>query len=350
MRLLETLTGRWSPEEYPALADQIARWSRTRPLAGLRILDGAPLFRNTLVKYRALIAAGAELVLYVDDAIPYDRAIAASVTDALCVVGPEGITGSFDVVLDCGGRLAGVPARLGYVELTRSGACRYAESKGPVYLADDGRVKQIETALGTGDGFIRGMRCFGYGDFAGRSVVVFGCGKVGRGIICRLQEEGAAVTAVDVPGAVPPSGMAFIARDNRPALQAALAGAWCGVSVTGVRGALHGMFDPAPVIESGILLANMGVEDEFGPAIPDDRVLNRNAPLNFALEEPTLLRYIDPALALHNAGALALAGLAPGCNPPREEDEEHILKIVREKGCIGRELEQWERNCACTGL
>ncbi len=350
MKRLEALTGCWLPEEYPALADQIRRWSQSRPLAGLRVLDGSPLFRNTVVKYRALLAAGADLSLFFGDAIPYDPGIASRLLAAgVRAAAPADLERGFDAVLDCAGRLAHVPSRLGYVELTRSGACRYAKSAKPVYLADAGRVKQIETALGTGDGFIRGMRHFGHHSFAGRRVLVFGCGKVGRGVICRLREEGARVTAVDSAGACVPSGVEWIDRFDTAAIHAALAAAWCAVSVTGIRHALAELF-AAAALPPDLLLANMGVENEFGPAVPDDRVLNRNAPLNFALEEPTLLRYIDPALALHNAGLLALGQLPPGCSNPSREEEEIILNAVREKGCIGRELEQWERNCACDSL
>ena len=45
----------------------------------------------------------------------------------------------------------------------------------------------------------------------------------------------------------------------------------------------------------------MGVEDEYGETFPADRVLNGKRPLNFLLEEPTQLRYIDATFALHRA-------------------------------------------------
>lgn len=56
------------------------------------------------------------------------------------------------------------------------------------------------------------------------------------------------------------------------------------------------------------LIANMGVEDEFGPEVPAERVLNAKSPLNFVLEEPTHLKYIDPTMALDNYGALEVLG------------------------------------------
>ena len=45
----------------------------------------------------------------------------------------------------------------------------------------------------------------------------------------------------------------------------------------------------------------MGVEDEYGPNVPASRVLAEKKPLNFILEEPTHLKYIDASLALHAA-------------------------------------------------
>ena len=70
---------------------------------------------------------------------------------------------------------------------------------------------------------------------------------------------------------------------------------------------MSGLIDPAMPFSSGVLLANMGVEDEWGPEIPKNRLLNEGRPLNFILPDPTQMRYIDPPLALHNQGALELA-------------------------------------------
>ena len=58
-------------------------------------------------------------------------------------------------------------------------------------------------------------------------------------------------------------------------MEAALDGAWCVVTATGIRHALAGKFDAAKLAASETILANMGVEDEFGPEIPEERVLNR---------------------------------------------------------------------------
>ena len=81
-----------------------------------------------------------------------------------------------------------------------------------------------------------------------------------------------------------------------------------------------------------------------GPDIPEERVLNRKQPLNFVLEEPTLLKYIDPTMALDNFGALQLltCDLPAGLNLPTPEQEEEILRTVREAGEITAELDGLE--------
>ena len=57
---------------------------------------------------------------------------------------------AFDLILDCAGVFAEWIPTYGFVELTRSGVPRYAHSAKPVYIADSGRIKRIETMLGTG--------------------------------------------------------------------------------------------------------------------------------------------------------------------------------------------------------
>ena len=91
---------------------------------------------------------------------------------------------------------------------------------------------------------------------------------------------------------------------------------------------------------SGVLLANMGVEDEWGPEIPRERMLNRGRPLNFILPDPTRMCYIDPPLALHNQGAVELAaGRVPsGLFPPPPEMEEIFLSLIRSRGSVSAEM------------
>ena len=58
--LQERIDSLYKPEEYPACRDQAERWSRTKPLAGLTVLDATPVFDNTFTKYVALMRAGSK--------------------------------------------------------------------------------------------------------------------------------------------------------------------------------------------------------------------------------------------------------------------------------------------------
>lgn len=84
----------------------------------------------------------------------------------------------------------------------------------------------------------------------------------------------------------------------------------------------------------------MGVEDEFGAGVPAGRVLEAKHPLNFILKDPTLMKYIDATMALHNEGAVILASkkMPAGLLEPDAATEERLLSICRERGIISDEL------------
>ena len=93
-----------------------------------------------------------------------------------------------------------------------------------------------------------------------------------------------------------------------------------------------------------IVAANMGVEDEFGTLVPRFRVLNRKAPLNFILEEPTHLKYIDASLGLHAAlGERLLQDISRGerfmgPRDPASDLEQKLLMATIQNGEIGMEV------------
>ncbi len=336
----------YCPAEYPALYSQLREWERTRPLQGVKILEGTPIFRNTLTKYRSLLAAGAELTIAVSKFLPYDQEIVNLLDSWGMPLSFEDYTnGDYDVVLDCAGRHAKNPARMGYVELTRSGLEKYLDASKPVFLADAGRIKEIETGLGTGDGCLRGLAHFGYSDLRDKKVVLFGFGKVGRGIALRLCAQGALVTVVEqrevtIPECV--TGLVTLAQ--REQVSALLAQADFVISATGIKDALELAGLTEELKKSPAVLVNMGAEDEYGDQMAPERVLFNKHSLNFALEEPTFLRYIDPTMALDNYGALLLKeGLLPAgtLSEPTVELEEKILNQVRDAQVITAELEKY---------
>ena len=216
--------------EYPALGFFSREWAFSRPFAGLRILVATPVFRNTLLQYRALLAGGANLIVGVANSgedgagaeMPCDPGVVdllrengipvIGVREALEMESRCAGGHGFDLVLDCAGQFAKLSPKFGFVELTRSGVQFYEGSGHPVYVADSGLVKRIETSLGTGEGYVRALRQLGYAsgnsgadaagagnafaggddaaEFSGKKFVVFGSGKVGQGIVLQLFSTG----------------------------------------------------------------------------------------------------------------------------------------------------------------
>ena len=157
--------------------------------------------------------------------------------------------------------------------------------------------------------------------------------------------HGAETVVADLPEKItPPRGARLIDFRDRELLERELSDAWCMVTATGIRHALVNCFDAGKVCASDILIVNMGVEDEFGPAIPAERVLHHKTPLNFILEEPTHIKFIDPTMALSNYGAWKIlhSSLPCGIIAPTAEDEAPILNDVRQYGIISEELNKME--------
>ena len=346
-KILKHISKFYAPEDYPALAAELDEWRATRPFAGKKLLDATPVFTNTLVKYLPLLAGGAELAVGIGELTPFDPEVPPLLREwGIPIVSPEECSdGDFDVITDCAGMFAHVRTRSGYVELTRSGLYRYREVDAPVFFADAGRIKLIETTLGTGEGYCRALKHLGY-DLSGKRLLIFGGGKVGRGIALYALRAGAKVEIADFAAAKTPlpEGAAAVDAGDADAVASAIRRADFVVSATGIAGALAE--HAKELRDSSAVIANMGVADEFGDGVPAERVLNAKRPLNFILDEPTNIRYIDPTMALDNAGALeVLAGrVARGVVDPPPELEENILDTVRRNGAIAEELNWIGRN------
>jgi adenosylhomocysteinase len=241
------------------------------------------------------------------------------------------------------------------VELTRSGVQFFEKSEHPVYVADSGIVKRIETVLGTGDGYFRGLESLGYGDFEGKSLVVFGSGKVGCGIALHGVRRGMKVcTITNTRNGNSNSNFSSVLLNNDVRIEDYLdddmvadvvAHADFVVTATGLKNALTMSAVSAIIANTNAVVANMGVEDEFGELVPNARVLNGKSPLNFVLDEPTHLKYIDTSLALHAAlGERLLQDCAGEAKPfkgvqePPSEIEQRLLVTTIQNGAIGAEI------------
>lgn len=345
-RLTERISSVYQPNQYPVCFDQAQRWKKDLPLAGLTILDATPVFENTLAKYIGLLSAGAKLLVGINNVMPRDP----EVVDFLCatgitVVSPEDDFESPDIILDCAATFVHHTPNIGFCELTRSGVDKYCHHSCPIYVADSGRIKKIETTLGTGESYFRAMRQLGYNHFKDKKIVIFGSGKVGSGLIMYAHRYGCAVTVVTRPSDITSDIRALcqqvIAADDREAIGKALQTADLVVTATGVANALMSSCTPQMWTGCHAIIANMGVEDEFGPHLPANRVLEQKRPLNFILHEPTLMPYIDATMALHNEGAIYLAQhpTISGLISPAPSLEESLLHIARINGTLGQELD-----------
>lgn len=344
--LSKICAARYSSQEYPSLASQWARFRAERPFAGKKLLDCTPLFTNTLVKFLPLLAGGAELTVSVSDRIPHDPEVLA-VLDRVgipFVVNGTVADDAFDVILDCDGSRAAARPTIGVCELTRSGIYHYAEAGRPVVLVDASKIKEIETTIGTGNGYLRAMRELGYRDWKGRRIVIFGQGKVGRGVAYYCAREGAHVVAVDRldAGIVFDRNSVSEVVDCRDvaAVKRAVRGADHLITATGVRGAMCGYgFTDADL--KGVVISAIGIEDEWLTARDPATLVNGGRAVNFRLAEPTLLRYIDPTMALSNESARDLVEgriAEKGIVPPLADSEKRCLEPIVECGLIAEEL------------
>ena len=372
----EIVNSAYTHREYPALDSLSAEWRLSRPFEGLRVLVATPIFRNTLLEYRALLAGGAELVAgraggEGGTSMPCDAKIVdlrresgiPLLTPAEVLAG-ESEGAFFDLILDCAGQFSACHPRHGFVELTRSGVQFFEKSSLPVYVADSGIVKRIETCLGTGEGYFRALEQLGFAEGAPEGgtppatrLLVFGSGKVGSGIALQGVRRGCAVTvatdtqraggANDFSQVLSQNGVAVLDFRDYAAVSSAIAESRLVVTATGVKGALDHPQIVEALLASDAVLANMGVEDEYGPGVPAARVLAEKKPLNFILEEPTHLKYIDASLALHVAlGELLVRGTQKETGPmdPPSELEQKIIMVTINQGAIGDEL------CGMMGL
>lgn len=351
-KIIDLLQNTYSTKEYPALFHQAELWKKTKPFEGLTILDATPVFRNTLVKHLTLTQGGAKLIVGISDIMPYDKKILNLLTEqGIRIVKAEDVDNikdyiqpKVDIILDCAASFIKWKAECGYVELTRSGLDYYTQSNKRVYLADSGRIKQIETCLGTGESYFRAMASLGYTQWKDKNIVIFGSGKVGRGLAIYAHKNHTNITIVTDPSTVTQDVRAIcdniIDFKDKQKVNEAIKNAYAIVTATGVPSAVENSCDVEILLQSSALLANMGVEDEFGDSIPDERVIENKKPINFILEEPTHLKYIDATMALHNEGANYLINNADfqGVVIPDSQTENTLLQISAEKGLISEEL------------
>ncbi|WP_169054223.1 NAD(P)-dependent oxidoreductase [Nitratireductor sp. XY-223] len=298
--------------DYPFLQDLGSEWAQSRPLAGLRILHNIPLTRETMLKLEPLYLGGADVTVThlelpglepKEDCVDLLRDAGATVE-----LDHRRINGTFDIALDC---CAQVPAmenvniERGYVELTQSGTPIYSELETdlPVYSLDLSKLKCLEGMFGTGEACVRAIKQFVTPDLDGRKIVLFGYGKVGRGIARYLARENVRLTVVDINATYLDQAAAAGHKTLKSArcqeLLETINDAFAVIFATGHPGLLQSLYAPSEIADN-VQLINMGADDEFGDDYPANRIVADKAPLNFLLDSPTTMFFIDPIFAAHN--------------------------------------------------
>ncbi len=219
----------WAWAEMPVLQQLLARFSRERPLAGLRIGACLHVTTETANLMRVLKAGGAEVALCASNPLSTQDDVAAALVThygipvyAICGEDNDTYYAHIDAVLatrpqitlDDGADLISrlhrqapelLPDMLGGTEETTTGVIRLRAMAAdgalryPVMAVNDAMTKHLfDNRYGTGqstlDGVIRATNIL----LAGRTFVVVGYGWCGRGIAMRARGHGAHVIVTEV--------------------------------------------------------------------------------------------------------------------------------------------------------
>ncbi len=318
-------------------------WSKTKPLAGVSILHNIPLTYETLVKLESLLAAGANLtvtqVKFVSS-LPDAKIIALlNKMGVTYIPQHEEIAGTFDIALDCCAEvmnMSRVTIAKGIVELTQSGGEFFKKNKTsfPVINVDDSNLKKLEGMYGTGESFVRAFKERTGLGIQNESFMVFGFGKVGRGIVKYLLKETPHVTVVDQSERqlehAKKMGVNALHVSQTDAINDCAKNVFCLVTATGQHHVLSQWLSSDICPQA--IIANMGVADEIGPKFSNEKILCQRMAINFSLKHPTLLHFIDPIFYAHNLGAQLLVEnqLSPGYHPFPNYLDDLVVRLWNE--------------------
>ncbi|MDY8134332.1 NAD-binding protein [Aquimarina sp. 2201CG5-10] len=341
---IRTIKQEYDTSQIPFLSKQLERVSITKPYKGLKILHNIPFTKETIVKLEILYAGGADITVR----SPSFMEAAPALVDEFKKAGgcwKENNTednSCYDIFMDCAGELLDhVSPKIGVVEITGTGTQKYrlAEVEYPVISVDQSEIKKLEAMLGTGEAFVRAFQEITREQIHNKEFMIFGFGKVGKGITRYLSSFTNKITIIDKSSEnlmeAKKLGFKTIKEDNKEIIESLAPKMFAIVTATGVKDVISKNYNPQYFLNS--YLANMGGEDEFGFAFDIKDVLCDKKPINFFINHPTLIKYLDPVFYAHNMGVdlLLFANLKNGLHPfPNFLSEEIVLEwesIFKEK-------------------
>ncbi|EKE00931.1 MAG: hypothetical protein ACD_21C00250G0004 [uncultured bacterium] len=299
--------GRFDSQHIPFLTRLKQKMETSQPYKGLKIFHNIPLTFETVIKVDSLLLGGADVVVSGVSVISPNKAAMGFLERANVKVDlDKKIDGGFNAYLDCGAELLNFPApSLGTVELTQTGSVIYRDHpiphSYPVISIDDSPLKHLET-IGTGHSCVEAVSKLTKQPIDNKKFMVFGYGKVGRGIVKALKNYTNEVVVVEsdqkLINTLAKMNLNVINASSVGDIKRELADTHCVITATGKKGCVSEILDREDL--AGIHLANAGVEDEFGAKFTTDDVLYAKQPVNFSLDVPTVLHYLDPVLYAHN--------------------------------------------------
>lgn len=272
----------WASAHMPVLSEISRRFSREKPLKGVRISASMHVTKETAVLMLALRQGGADVFLVPSNPLSTQDDVAAALAEeGVEVHAWRGMSDSEyvqamedclkaepDVTMDDGGDLTVLAHERGYAEriiggteetttgvmreraLEREGRLRY-----PIIAVNDAETKRnFDNVYGTGQSTIDGILRATNVMIAGKWFVVSGYGYVGRGIASRAKGMGAKVivTEVDPIRALMAAMDGFIVMPMR---EAAKMGD-IFVTATGNRDVIRA--EHLSLMKDGAILANAG--------------------------------------------------------------------------------------------
>lgn len=290
-------------EEMPILQEVIERMAMEKPFQGKRVVIGHFLALNSVALFEAFWRGGAEITVCTTFESERTRSLVRELQSHDFPILPvEEAVEAGDYFIDNAGMLGKRRTPKGAVEVTRTGDWVYESLLCPTISIDKSRLKYLEDYLGTGESFVRGWYHIRPDDpLVGKNIILFGYGKVGKGVAFYSRKEGADVIVVDINSDVltkaQKEGFKAIDLQNRSKLKAALQEADVIIGVTGKPGAVGASIPASWLRANSPFFVNIG-HDEFGSYVPDDEIVGgREVPINFHLKRPTKNHKIDPIQA-----------------------------------------------------